>query len=53
MTARRFVVCFVILSVALPGLALEIPRLEGRVMDLAGIFSSTAVDAMAAESERL
>ena len=53
MTARRFVVCLVIIAAALPCLALEVPKLEGRVMDLAGIFSSTAVDAMAAESERL
>jgi len=53
MTVRRFVVCLVIVAAALPCLALEIPKLEGRVMDLAGIFSSTAAAAMAAESERL
>lgn len=53
MTARRFVVCVVIMAAALSCFALEVPKLEGRVMDLAGIFSSTAVGAMAAESERL
>jgi len=53
MTARRFFVCVVIVAAAMPGLALEVPELEGRVMDLAGIFSSTAAASMAAESERL
>jgi len=53
MKARRLLASLVIMAAALPCLALEVPKLEGRVMDLAGIFSSTAAAAMAAESERL
>lgn len=53
MRTHRIAVWIVIAAVALPCLALEVPTLESRVMDRAGLFSSTAVAAMEAESERV
>ena len=41
------------LVVAAPCVGLEVPRLEGRVMDRAGLFSSSAVTTMVADLEQL
>jgi uncharacterized protein len=48
--ALALVVCVL---AAAPGRALEVPRLERRVSDLAGLFSHSAVSAMEAELETL
>lgn len=51
---RRAAVALVLAVAAAAGsLALEVPRLERRVTDLAGLFSASAAQAMEAELERL
>ncbi|HSL19054.1 MAG TPA: TPM domain-containing protein [Methylomirabilota bacterium] len=51
---RRAALALVLAAAAVvPVLALEVPRLERRVTDLAGLFSASAAQTMEAELERL